>query len=194
MKHVKSGHIHPIVCLDAGHFGDYNRSPAVAAYYESDMNWTLHLLLKAALERYGIEVRLTRENQDTDLGVYERGAASKDCDLFLSIHSNAAGSGVDESVDYVVIYVPLNGSGDEIGQSLAEGISLVMGTPANTAARNVSTLLQGVLSISLSKTKPRLLTKSWFYPVLFVCKGGGAGFLLCAVKRQRFCHSLMILV
>lgn len=128
MKHVKSGHLHPIVCLDAGHFGDYNRSPAVTAYYESDMNWTLHLLLKTALERYGIEVRLTRENQDTDLSVYERGAASKDCDLFLSLHSNAVGSGVDESVDYVVIYVPLNGSGDEIGQSLAEGISLVMGT------------------------------------------------------------------
>ncbi len=35
---------------------------------------------------------------------------------------------MDESVDYVVIYVPQNGSGDEIGQSLAEGISLVMGT------------------------------------------------------------------
>ncbi len=73
MKHVKPGHLHPIICLDAGHFGDYNRSPAVPAYYESDMNWTLHLLLKAALERYGMEVRLTRENQGTDLGVYERG-------------------------------------------------------------------------------------------------------------------------
>ena len=49
MKHVKPGHTHPIVCLDAGHSGDYNRSPAVPEYYESDMNWTLHLLLKAAL-------------------------------------------------------------------------------------------------------------------------------------------------
>lgn len=111
---------------EAGPIGP--QGPAVSAYYESDMNWALHLLLKAALERYGIEVRLTRKNQDTDLGVYERGTASKDCDLFLSLHSNAAGSGVDESVDYVVIYVPQNGSGDEIGQRLAEGISLVMGT------------------------------------------------------------------
>ena len=62
------------------------------------------------------------------LGVYERGAASKGCDLFLSLHSNAVGSGVDETVDYVVIYVPQDGSGDEIGQILADGISLVMGT------------------------------------------------------------------
>ena len=128
MEHVKPGHTHPIVCLDAGHSGEYNRSPGVSEYYESNMNWTLHLLLKAALERYGIEVTTTRKTQDTVLDVYERGAASEGCDLFLSLHSNAVGSGVDETVDYVVIYVPQDGSGDEIGQILADGISLVMGT------------------------------------------------------------------
>lgn len=128
MEHVKPGHTHPIVCLDAGHTGSYNRSSAVSEYYESDMNWTLHLLLKAALERYGIEVTTTRKTQDAVLDVYERGAASKGSDLFLSLHSNAVGSGVDETVDYVVVYVPQDGSGDEIGQILADGISLVMGT------------------------------------------------------------------
>lgn len=35
---------------------------------------------------------------------------------------------MDETVDYVAIYVPQDGSGDEIGQILADGISLVMGT------------------------------------------------------------------
>lgn len=25
------------VCLDAGHYGKYNRSPAVSSYYESDI-------------------------------------------------------------------------------------------------------------------------------------------------------------
>lgn len=30
------------ICLDAGHYGKYNRSPAVKTYYESDMNWKLH--------------------------------------------------------------------------------------------------------------------------------------------------------
>lgn len=128
MKHVKPDHLHPIVCLDAGHSGDYNRSPAVPEYYESDMNWKLHLLLKAALERYGIVVQTTRETQDTELGVYERGAASRGCDLFLSLHSNAVGSRIDETVDYVAVFVPLDGTGDEIGQILADGISLVMGT------------------------------------------------------------------
>ena len=41
------------ICLDAGHYGKYNRSPVVKEYYESDMNWKLHLLLKKYLEGYG---------------------------------------------------------------------------------------------------------------------------------------------
>lgn len=128
MKHVKPGHPHPVVCLDAGHSGDYNRSPAVPEYYESDMSWTLHLLLKAALERYGIVVKTTRETKNTTLGVYERGTVAKGCDLFLSLHSNAVGSDVNETVDRVMVYVPLDGSGDEIGRLFVDRISLIMGT------------------------------------------------------------------
>lgn len=128
MKNVKAGHAKPIVCLDAGHYGKYNRSPAVPEYYESDMNWKLHLLLKVELEKYGIEVRTTRADKDTDLGLTARGKKGEGCDLLLSIHSNAAGSGVNESVDYPVVYVPLNGSVDVLGRELAECIANVMGT------------------------------------------------------------------
>lgn len=116
------------ICLDAGHYGKYNRSPANKAYYESDMVWKLHLLLKKYLEQYGFDVIQTRSNQATDLGLTARGNASKGCDLFLSIHSNAVGSGVNESVDYPVVYVPLNGTGDTIGKKLADCISETMGT------------------------------------------------------------------
>lgn len=109
-------------------FRSVQPQPAVPEYYESDMSWALHLLLKAALERYGIVVKTTRETQSTTLGVYERGAASKGCDLFLSLHSNAVGSHIDETADHVMVYVPLDGSGDEIGQLFADQISLIMGT------------------------------------------------------------------
>ena len=54
MKNVKSGHAQPIICLDAGHYGKYNRSPAIPEYYESDMNRKLHLMLKPALDCLGI--------------------------------------------------------------------------------------------------------------------------------------------
>ena len=113
------------ICLDAGHYGKYNRSPGVKSYYESEMTWKLHLLLKKYLELYGIEVKLTRTAQEKDLGLYNRGAAAKGCDLFLSIHSNACDT---ESVDYPVVIVPLDGKGDAIGKKLAACIHTTMGT------------------------------------------------------------------
>lgn len=120
------------ICLDAGHYGKYNRSPVVPAYYESDMNWKLHLLLKEVLERYGFEVVTTRTNQATDKAVTDRGKASKGCALFLSIHSNACGT---ESVDYPVAICLLDDNkiiiDDEsrlIGDKLAATVASVMGT------------------------------------------------------------------
>lgn len=125
------------VCLDAGHYGKYNRSPANGSYYESDMVWTLHLLQKQYLEEYGIEVITTRSTQALDRALYDRGAASKGCDLFVSDHSNAVASGINESVDYPVAFVLLDGSSTEIGLKLAEVIQKVMGTgqKARTATR-----------------------------------------------------------
>lgn len=128
MKNVKAGHAKPVVCLDAGHYGKYNRSPAVPAYYESDMNWKLHLLLKAELEEYGIVVKQTRSDKNKDLSVYQRGVASDGCDLLLSLHSNAVGSNVNESVDYPVVYVQLDGKGNELGKQLAAAIEQLMDT------------------------------------------------------------------
>lgn len=116
------------ICLDAGHVGSrYNQSPVVKTYYESAAMWSLHLKLKAALEALGFEVVTTRASIDTKMGVYDRGAASKGCDVFLSLHSNACGA---ESVDYPVVYRAydgLNGS-DVLAGKLAARISAEMGT------------------------------------------------------------------
>lgn len=116
------------ICLDAGHYGKYNRSPAVPSYYESEMNWKLHLKLKAALERYGFEVITTRPDQAQDRGLISRGEASKGCDLFLSIHSNAIGGSPDEATDYPLAVVQLDGKGDSLGKALAKAIENTMGT------------------------------------------------------------------
>lgn len=116
------------ICIDAGHYGKYNRSPANSKYYESERMWKLHLLQKKYLEEYGFEVIITRENQGKDKTLFARGSMSKGCALFISDHSNAVGSTVNESVDYPVVYVPLNGSGTKIGEKLAACIQKTMGT------------------------------------------------------------------
>lgn len=92
------------ICIDAGHYGKYNRSPANKTYYESDMAWKLQMLQKKYLEQYGFEVILTRSKQATDLALHTRGTKSKGCALFISDHSNATGSGVNDSIDYVAVY------------------------------------------------------------------------------------------
>lgn len=115
------------ICLDAGHYGKYNRSPVVSTYYESDMTWKLHLKLKAELEKYeGVEVITTRPNQETDLGLVARGKKSEGCDLLLSLHSNAVDG--KEWIDYPVVYFPISGACSDLANEIAEFIEATMGT------------------------------------------------------------------
>lgn len=113
------------ICLDAGHYGEYNRSPVNAAYWESNFTWKFHLMLKTELESRGIEVITTRTEQGKDLDLMQRGKLSKGCDLFLSIHSNACGT---ESVDYPLACCTVNGTADVLGHELAEIVGIVMQT------------------------------------------------------------------
>lgn len=124
------------ICLDAGHVGSkYNQSPVVKTYYESAMVWKLHLKLKAELETRGFEVITTRADIDTDLGVYKRGAASKGCNVFISLHSNACST---ESVDYPVVYRAYDNLNDVdvLALQIAKKIGEFMGT--NQAGRTAT--------------------------------------------------------
>lgn len=138
MKEIK-------IMLDAGHYGKYNRSPAVPAYYESDFTFKFANMLKAALEACGFTVGTTRKDQAKDLGLTNRGKAAKGYNLFISIHSNAVGSGVNNSVDYPVAITMVNDdkvSIDEeskaVGEILAQVVASVMGT--SQAARTYTKL------------------------------------------------------
>ena len=145
MKNVKPGHEVPVVCIDAGHYGKRNRSPVVPEYYESEMNWKLQNYQKEELEKYGIKVITTRQDQKKDLALLSRGRAAKDCDLIVSDHSNACDT---ESVDRAVVIVQLDGRGDVLGALLAQCIRDVMQTndPYKVATRKgISGEYYGVL-------------------------------------------------
>lgn len=124
------------ICLDAGHYGKYNRSPADKSYYESERMWDLHLLQKKYLEGYGFEVVTTREDQAKDLELKLRGLASKGCAFFMSDHTNSTAAGtVNEEVDRVVVYPLYNDDTTAIDEEskalaykLAPAIAKLMGT------------------------------------------------------------------
>lgn len=154
------------ICLDAGHYGRYNQSPADKRYYESEIVWKLHLLQKKYLEAYGIEVITTREDKDTDRGLYDRGAASRGCDLFISDHTNAVGDSVNNAVDYPAAYCAINGSADGIGMALAQCVETVIGTgqPARIEHRRGSNGdYYGVLRGATAVGTPGLILENSFH-------------------------------
>lgn len=128
------------VCVDAGHFGNYNAG-VIKGYYESVRMWKLQELLAAELTACGISVVKTRTNQKSDLALISRGKKAKGCDLFISLHSNAAST---DSPDYPVAYVlrenartDIDERSADIGLKLAKVVEEVMGTKqkARTATR-----------------------------------------------------------
>ena len=123
------------VCIDAGHVGKYNRSPGVPEYYESEVMWKLSQLQAKYFEQAGIEVVHTRQHINEDKSLFNRGYASLGCDLFISNHTNAVGSGMNESVDYPVVYhlvedvyVIADDISKKIAIHLAPAIASTMGT------------------------------------------------------------------
>lgn len=113
----------PKIMIDPGHFGSRYNQGVISSYYESNMTWELAGYLKKELESYGITVGMTRATKDEDLAVYQRGKKAKGYDLLVSLHSNAI---TTESVKRVILYKPLNGSGNAIAEKLGKTIVQVM--------------------------------------------------------------------
>ena len=118
------------IMLDAGHYGDYNRSPAFPAYWESHMTWKLCNLLAGELAKYGITVGRTRDVQKEDLEVYSRGAKAKGYDMFISLHSNAVGKEINEDIDHPVVYRLTSDAdeGERLALELSQTVARLMGT------------------------------------------------------------------
>lgn len=142
MKNVKNGHTRPVVCLDAGHCGKQNQSPVLSTFYESEINWKLHNLLGEKLAAYGIKVIKTREDPDMDLELTVRGKKAIDCDLFISMHINAASN---PKANYVLgVHMVDDDCGDldaqskELAKLLSGCVADIMGVKAETWTRESS--------------------------------------------------------
>lgn len=136
------------VCIDAGHYGYYNPCPNNSAYYESKVMWKLHLLQKKYLEQLGIDVITTRADQSKDLGLTARGQKAKGCDLFISDHTNAVGSNMNETVDHVVIYHQANDTTTKVDDASMEFASKIAKVISDVMAVKQPYRLEGRLSDS----------------------------------------------
>ena len=83
------------VCVDAGHGGnDKSNGSPDGLFKEYEFTLDVALRIKAYLEKAGIDVILTRaENKSVSLAGRAEIANNGGADLFISVHSNAAGNG-----------------------------------------------------------------------------------------------------
>ncbi len=116
------------ICLDPGHDKGYNPSPCGFGYNEGTRMFVFAQMLKDELERYPIDVVLTRKRDEDNPDLMQRAQYGKDCDILLSLHSNAVGDKINESVDYVRVYHPISGKGKGLAALLAATIADVMQT------------------------------------------------------------------
>lgn len=126
------------ICIDPGHYGKYNRCPAIPEYYESEMVWKLSQYQKQYLEALGHEVVMTRTIPSKDLSLNARGTRSKGCDLLISNHSNAVGSAMNESVRYVAVYHLVDDSTtscDDVSADIAGKIAPVIASTMGVTYR-----------------------------------------------------------
>ncbi|MBM6666110.1 N-acetylmuramoyl-L-alanine amidase family protein, partial [Flavonifractor plautii] len=84
----------PIVCLDPGHGPGCVNGSQDGSYKECEFTWDLYTRLRPLLEAQGITVVSTREVESDYPGLSARASVSNraGADLFVSLHSNAAGS------------------------------------------------------------------------------------------------------
>jgi N-acetylmuramoyl-L-alanine amidase len=91
------------ICIDAGHGG--NDSGAHSnGLVEKDLALDIALKLKNLLEKRGLEVVLTRgDDRFVPIDQRPRVATAQGCDLFLSIHLNAASSQEAEGIETYIL-------------------------------------------------------------------------------------------
>lgn len=80
----------PLIVLDPGHGGE-DEGCMRGDILEKELNLEIALRAAARLRDLGFEVRLTREDNDTELTLEERVAAAENAgaDIYVSIHQNA---------------------------------------------------------------------------------------------------------
>lgn len=117
------------VVIDAGHYTGYNQYPAAKGYSEGNQMWKLAGYLKSSLERCGVKVILTKSSCGENPGLTTRGATAgrNYADMFLSLHSNAVSSAVNDNVTGVEVYHSIF-NGSSFASVLASTVSRIMNT------------------------------------------------------------------
>lgn len=120
------------VVLDPGHGQYTNPYPAAPGYYEGTQLYKLGVMLKSKLEASGVKVIMTRNaiTDDPDLPTRGKTAGKNKADMFISLHSDAVGSGVSTTANGVSVYYSIQDAAEnkKFATMLATNVASLMNT------------------------------------------------------------------
>lgn len=153
------------VCLDPGHGIETagKRSPD-GSYRECEFALDMAFRIKALLERHGVAVTLTRSDEhDVSLAQRAKTANAIDgLDLFVSLHSNAAGSGAAwMSARGLLVYT--SGGAADAPRNRAALAILARQAEAGVTVRNSGQPVAQNLYVLRNTTAPACLVEHLFH-------------------------------
>lgn len=107
------------ICIDPGHGGSKDRGAcSITGAWEKDYNLSIALLFRYELVRAGFKVVMTRED-DRYVSLARRVAIGRNCDLFISIHSNSTPQRQGRASGYELYYSAARRSSIELASAMA---------------------------------------------------------------------------
>lgn len=118
-----------IVCIDPGHSASESNGSPDGTYKEHEFALDIGKRIKAILERHNVNVIMTRTDGKY-VGLTERANISNraDADLFVSLHSNAAGNGWDNAAGYEVHICGRGGTAEKLAERVIYYMNAIVAT------------------------------------------------------------------
>lgn len=157
-----SDHTSKKVCLDPGHNAGNlaNKSPD-GTYYEHEFALDMGKRIQSIMERHGVSVTMTRPDGGA-VSLAERcniANGIKDLDLFVSIHSNAAGgSGWSSASGWSAYVYKTSGNGYEAAKDILEAVK-----SAGIAVRSTPIVADPSLYVLKGTVAPAVLIEHGFH-------------------------------
>ena len=147
------------ICLDAGHGSTCSNGAPDGSYKEYEFAFDVANRMKTILESHGVTVKMTRTD-DTDVDLTERANISNNfsSDYFVSVHSNASGSGSawNSAAGWEIYISAKGGNAEKLAKKIEEETMKVI----PLADRGIKTASYTVLT----KTKaPAVLIEHGFH-------------------------------
>lgn len=150
-----------LVCLDPGHGPDTVNGSPDGSYKEKEFTWDMYTSLKPLLEAQGVTVVCTRtEGVKPSLTARASVSNQAGAELFVSLHSNAVGSGWSDTRG-LMVYTSV--AGDSAGRNIAAKAILARMSAAGVIIHGGGLAHNAEYTVLRATTAPAMIVEYGFH-------------------------------